>query len=81
MRRTWPAKVYLLMALGWFAFAVAGASVGAAATAHRIAWLNAIAVIMCGGGFAGAVACVVKAVRIATSARRMRNWMEDRPGR
>jgi FtsH-binding integral membrane protein len=81
MRRTWPAKVYLLMAVGWFAFAVAGASIGATATAHRIAWLNTIALFMCGGGFAGLVACVVKAVRIATSARVMRKWMEDRPGR
>jgi FtsH-binding integral membrane protein len=81
MRRTWPARVYLLMAVGWFAFAVAGASIGAAATAHRIAWLNTIALFLCGVGFAGLVACVAIAVRIAISARVMRNWMEDHPGR
>jgi hypothetical protein len=69
------------MALGWFAFAVAGACIGAAATAHRVAWLNTVALFMCGGGFAVSVACVVKAARSATSARVMRNWMEDCPGR
>ncbi len=79
MRRTWPTGVYLLMALGWFAFAVGGATIGAAATSNRIAWLNTIALFMCGGGFALSVACVVKAVRRATSARVMRNWLEDHP--
>jgi hypothetical protein len=81
MRKARPAKVYLLMALGWFAFAFAGACIGAAATAHRIAWLNAIALLMCGGGFGVSVACIVMAVRSARSARLIRDFVEDRRGR